>query len=68
MPPAESVAVNYHQVKIPRLTPHELFDTPEGHAHVFLANMANRAPMYVPAYYEIATARERARDNPYYTG
>jgi hypothetical protein len=25
-------------------------------------------PMYVPADYEIATARERARDNPYYTG
>jgi hypothetical protein len=25
-------------------------------------------PMYVPAYYEIATARERARDNPYHTG
>jgi type IV secretion system protein VirD4 len=63
-----SEGVNYHQVKIPRLTPHELFDTPEGHAHVFLANMANRVPMYVPAYYEIATARERARDNPYYTG
>jgi type IV secretory pathway TraG/TraD family ATPase VirD4 len=35
-----SEGVNYHQVKIPRLTPHELFDTPEGHAHVFLANMA----------------------------
>jgi hypothetical protein len=30
--------------------------------------MANRVPMYVPAYYEIATARERARDNPYHTG
>ena len=63
-----SEGVNYHQVKVPRLTPHELFDTPEGHAHVFLANMANRVPVYVPAYYEIATARERARDNPYYAG
>jgi type IV secretion system protein VirD4 len=63
-----SEGVNYHQVKIPRLTPHELFDTPEGHAHVFLANMANRVPMYVPAYYEIATARERARNNPYFQG
>ena len=61
-----SEGVNYHQVKIPRLTPHELFDTPEGHAHVFLANMANRVPLYVPAYYEIAAARERARDNPYF--
>jgi type IV secretion system protein VirD4 len=61
-----SEGVNYHQVKIPRLTPHELFDTPEGHAHVFLANMANRVPTYVPAYYEITTALERARDNPYY--
>ena len=63
-----SEGVNYHQVKIPRLTPHELFDTPEGHAHVFLANMANRVPVYAPAYYEIATARTRARGNPYYTG
>ena len=63
-----SEGVNYHQVKVPRLTPHELFDTPEGHAHVFLANMANRVPVYVPAYYEIATAHERARDNPYYAG
>lgn len=63
-----SEGVNYHQVKIPRLTPHELFDTPEGHAHVFLANMANRVPVYVPAYYEIATARERARGNPYFQG
>jgi type IV secretion system protein VirD4 len=63
-----SEGLNYHQVKIPRLTPHELFDTPEGHAHVFLANMANRVPMYVPAYHEITTARERSRDNPYFVG
>jgi type IV secretion system protein VirD4 len=61
-----SEGVNYHQVKIPRLTPHELIGTPDGHAHVFLANEPNRVPVYVPAYYEIAAASERARDNPYF--
>jgi type IV secretion system protein VirD4 len=63
-----SEGVNYHQTKIPRLTPHELFDTPEGHAHVFLANMANRVPIYVPAYFEITAASARARANPYFNG
>ena len=35
---------------------------------VFLANMANRVPTYVPAYYEITSALARARDNPYFAG
>jgi len=63
-----SEGMSYQQMKVPRLTPHELFDTPEGHAHVFLANMANRVPVYIPAYYEIAATRERARENPYFSG
>jgi hypothetical protein len=52
---------------VPWLPAHELFDTPQGHAHVWLANLASRVPVYVPAYYEIALCKERARDNPYYT-
>ena len=60
--------VNYNQIKVPRLTQHEFFDTPEGHAHIWLAGMANRVPTYMPAYYEIASIRDRARSNPYFAG
>jgi type IV secretion system protein VirD4 len=64
-----STGVNYQQIKVPRLTPHELFDTPEGEAHIWLAGMANRVPAYMPAWYEISQCRERVtRDNPYYAG
>jgi type IV secretion system protein VirD4 len=63
-----SEGTHYSQVKVPSLEAHKLFGMPEGHAFVFLAGEANRVPLYVPAYYEIVTARERARDNPYFAG
>jgi hypothetical protein len=52
------------QAKVPSLEAHRLFGMPEGHGLVFLADEANRVPVYVPAYYEIAMAR--GQDNPYF--
>jgi type IV secretion system protein VirD4 len=58
----------YQQVRVPSLKAHDLFGMPDGQALVFLAGGKNRVPVYVPAHYEIAAARQRARDNPYYLG
>jgi hypothetical protein len=35
---------------------------------VWLANMANDDPVYVPAYYEIAECKKRARAKPCFAG
>jgi type IV secretion system protein VirD4 len=66
--PLPQASMSYQQAKMPALRGHELFDTPEGHAYVWLANMANHVPMYVPAYYEISECKKRARANPYFAG
>lgn len=66
--PGSSEGMQYQQAKVLSVEAHNLFGMTEGHALVFLAGEANRVPIYVPAYHEIMTARERARDNPYFTG
>jgi type IV secretion system protein VirD4 len=67
-PEGRSEGMSYQQTRLPVLPAHELFDTPEGHGYVWLANMANHVPVYLPAYYEITQASGRARANPYYLG
>ncbi|HEX4077914.1 MAG TPA: type IV secretory system conjugative DNA transfer family protein [Rhizomicrobium sp.] len=66
--PLGQESMNYSQMKAPTLRGHDLFDTPDGHAYAWIANMANHVPVYVPAYYEIGECKKLARANPYYGG
>ena len=59
---------NTTPVKVPLIAHHELFGLESGSVAIFMDGVANGAPAYAPAYYEIRTCIERARDNPYYTG
>ncbi len=53
-------------VKVPYLPAHELFDTPEGDLHIWLAGMASTVSAHAPMWVDIEQCAKRGRDNPYY--
>jgi type IV secretion system protein VirD4 len=61
-----SEGINWQQVKMPLIPPHQLYGLPSGFAVTALAGLSNIAFSYVPAYWEIRQCRIRARSNPYF--
>lgn len=59
---------NTSEVKASLLTPHRLMGLRPGFLLLSADGYSEVVPTYAPAYYEILTCRERARDNPYYAG
>jgi len=58
--------VNWQQVKVPAVLPHDLFGMPAGSMLLNLAGLSNVVLAYAPGFWEIRQCRERARENPYY--
>jgi len=63
-----SKTTNVNPVKVPLITPHQLYGLHPGYMVVTLNGLSNMIPAYAPAYYQIDLCRTRARDNPYYQG
>jgi type IV secretory pathway TraG/TraD family ATPase VirD4 len=53
-------------VKVPFMSPQELFGLPTGYLVIIASGLAAVAFSYAPAYYEIPARKARARPNPYY--
>jgi type IV secretion system protein VirD4 len=62
---SQNQSSGFQQTKVPYLPAHDLFDTPTGHMHVWIANMKNTVPIYAPFWDEITLCEKRGRDNPY---
>lgn len=58
--------INWQQVKMPAVNPHDLYGLPTGCMLAAFAGLSHIVPMYAPAYWEIKQCRARARANPYY--
>lgn len=60
--------LNTSEVKASLLTPHRLMGLRPGFLLLTADGYSHVVPTYAPAYYEILTCWQRARNNPYYAG
>ena len=57
---------NYSPVKVPFMTPHELYGLEPGHMVLLMAGLSNATRIYVPPYFRVDERDRRARVNPYF--
>ena len=57
---------NYSPVKVPFMTPHELYGLEPGHMVLLMAGLSNATRIYVPPYFRVTERDRRARVNPYF--
>jgi hypothetical protein len=62
---SQSSNSNTTPIKVPFLSPEELYGMKTGYMVVISAGLSNAAPAFAPAYFKITTRELRARDNPY---
>jgi type IV secretion system protein VirD4 len=53
-------------VKVPLMSPQQLYGLQEGYAALMLAGLPSVVPSYIPAWWEITQCLARVRDNPFY--
>jgi type IV secretion system protein VirD4 len=63
-----SEGINWQQIKVPFIVPHQFFSLRDGFMYLWLARVADTIPTYAPAYYQVDKLVARARRNPYFHG
>jgi type IV secretion system protein VirD4 len=59
--------VSYGQTRVPFLTPHALYDTPQGRLYLWKHGLANTVQTFAPLYVDSPLGlKGRARANPYF--